>query len=165
MSSGSGSVYLQSVTFELSCCHHAGNPATLFLWLPTEVFTHMAFEGQDGGAGAFVPFTWHNLPFGPPHSVTISAAKYGLVEMGHFHAIPEVVAVAADRLVAIVRVGTDSSVVVRDLANGALSTTSASELRAPPALLDATIARCSLSCRRQKPSGNVLGAAKQSLRI
>ena len=38
--------------------------------------------------------------------------------MGHLHAIPDVVAVAADRLVAIVRVGTDGSVVVRDLANG-----------------------------------------------
>ena len=74
----------------------------------------MAFEGQDGGVGAFVPFTWHNLAFGRLHSVTISAAKYGLVEMGHFHAVPEVVAVAADRLVAIVRVGTDGSVVVRD---------------------------------------------------
>ena len=60
--------------------------------------------------------------------------------MGHFRAIPDVVAVAADRLVAIVRVGTDGSVVVRDLANGGLTTTSASELRAPPALLDATVA-------------------------
>ena len=60
--------------------------------------------------------------------------------MGHFHAIPDVVAVAADRLVVIVRVDTDGSVVVRDLANGGLSTTSASELRAPPALLDATLA-------------------------
>ena len=60
--------------------------------------------------------------------------------MGHFHAIPDVVAVAADRLVVIVRVGTDGNVVVRDLANGGLSTTSASELRAPPALLDTTVA-------------------------
>jgi hypothetical protein len=60
--------------------------------------------------------------------------------MGHLHTIPNAVAVAADRLVVIVRVGTDGSVVVRDLANGGLSTTSASELRAPPALLDATVA-------------------------
>ena len=60
--------------------------------------------------------------------------------MGHLQAIPDGVAVAADRLVAIVRVGTDGSVVVRDLANGGLSTTSASELRAPPDLLDATVA-------------------------
>ena len=60
--------------------------------------------------------------------------------MGHFHAIPDVVAVAADRLVVIVCVGTDGNVVVRDLANGGLSTTSASELRAPPALLDTTVA-------------------------
>ena len=60
--------------------------------------------------------------------------------MSHFHAIPDVVAVAADRLVVIVRVGTDGSVVVRDLSNGGLSTTSASELRAPPALLDTTVA-------------------------
>ena len=37
--------------------------------------------------------------------------------MGPFHVIPDVVAVAADRLVAIVRVGTDGSVVVRVLAN------------------------------------------------
>lgn len=56
--------------------------------------------------------------------------------MGHFHAIPDVVAVAADRLVAIVRVDNDGSLIVRDLANGGLSTTSASELSAPPALLD-----------------------------
>jgi putative transposase len=60
--------------------------------------------------------------------------------MGHFHAIPDVVAVAADRLVAIVRVDVDGSVVVRDLANGRLSTTSASELSAPPGLLDPTVA-------------------------
>ena len=60
--------------------------------------------------------------------------------MGHFHAIPDVVAVAGDRLVAIVRVDVDGSVVVRDLANCALSTTAASELSAPPALLDPTVA-------------------------
>ena len=52
------------------------------------------------------------------------------VEMGHFLALPDVVAVAADRLVAIVRVDPDGSVVVRDLANGTLSATSASELSA-----------------------------------
>ena len=55
--------------------------------------------------------------------------------MGHFHAIPDVVAVTAERLVAMVRIDVDGSVVVRDLANGALSATSASELRAPPAML------------------------------
>ena len=60
--------------------------------------------------------------------------------MGNFQTIPDVVAVAADRLVAIVRVDDDGSVVVRDLANGGLSTTSASELSAPPALLDPTAA-------------------------
>lgn len=60
--------------------------------------------------------------------------------MGHLHAIPNAVAVAADRLVVIIRVDTDGSVVVRDLATGGLSTTSASELRAPPARLDATVA-------------------------
>ena len=60
--------------------------------------------------------------------------------MGHFQAVPDVVAVVADRLVAIVRVDDDGSVVVRDLANGGLSTTSASELSAPPALLDPTVA-------------------------
>ena len=36
--------------------------------------------------------------------------------MGHFHALPDAVAVAADRLVAVVRVGSDGGVVVRDLA-------------------------------------------------
>jgi putative transposase len=56
------------------------------------------------------------------------------MEMGHFQALPDVVAVAADRLVAIVRVELDGSVVVRDLANGVLRTTSASELRAPASL-------------------------------
>jgi hypothetical protein len=56
------------------------------------------------------------------------------MEMGHFQALPDVVAVAADRLVAIVRVDLDGSVVVRDLANGVLRTTSASELRAPASL-------------------------------
>ena len=60
--------------------------------------------------------------------------------MGHFHAIPDAVAVAAGRLVAIVRVGSDGGVVVRDLANGGLSTISASELSAPPALSDPAIA-------------------------
>ena len=60
--------------------------------------------------------------------------------MGHFHALPDAVAVAADRLGAVVRVGSDGGVVVRDLANGGLSTISASELRAPPALSDPTIA-------------------------
>jgi hypothetical protein len=38
--------------------------------------------------------------------------------MGHFLALPDVVAVAANRLVAIVRVDPDGSVVVRDLAYG-----------------------------------------------
>ena len=59
--------------------------------------------------------------------------------MGLFHAIPDAVAVAADRLVAIVRVDNDGSVVVRDLANGGLSTTSAAQLRAPLSLLDPTV--------------------------
>ena len=56
--------------------------------------------------------------------------------MGHFQALPDVVAVAADRLVVILRVEEDGSVVVRDLANGGLSTTSASELNAPPSLAE-----------------------------
>lgn len=53
------------------------------------------------------------------------------MEMGQFLALPDVVAVAANRLVAIVRVDSDGSVVVRDLANGALIATTASELSAP----------------------------------
>ena len=60
--------------------------------------------------------------------------------MGHFHAIPDAVAVAADRRVAVVRVGSDGGVVVRDLANGGLSTISATELSAPAALSDPTAA-------------------------
>jgi putative transposase len=58
--------------------------------------------------------------------------------MGHFQALPDVVAVAGGRLVAIVRVDDDGNVVVRDLANGGLSTTSAAKLSAPLPLLDAT---------------------------
>ena len=46
--------------------------------------------------------------------------------MGPFCAIPGAVAVAADRLVAIVRVGGHGDAVVRDLANGGLFTISAS---------------------------------------
>ena len=60
--------------------------------------------------------------------------------MGHFYPIPDSAAVAAGRLVAIVRVGSDGGVVVRDHANGGLSTISASELSAPPALSDPAIA-------------------------
>lgn len=60
--------------------------------------------------------------------------------MGRFHAIPDAVAVAANRLVAVVRVGSDGAVVVRDLASGGLSTITASELSAPPALSDPTVA-------------------------
>ena len=59
--------------------------------------------------------------------------------MGHFHALPDAVAVATDRLVAVVRVGSDGGVVVRDLANGGLSTISASELRTPPTSSDPTV--------------------------
>ena len=59
--------------------------------------------------------------------------------MGHFHALPEAVAVAAERLVAVVRVGSDGGVVVRDLATGGLSTISALELRVPPTSSDPTI--------------------------
>ena len=62
--------------------------------------------------------------------------------MGHFHALPDAVAVAAVRLVAsvrVVRAGSDGGVVVRDLANGGLSTISASELRMPPTSSDPTV--------------------------
>jgi len=59
--------------------------------------------------------------------------------MGHFHALPDAVAVAADRLVAVVRVGSDGGVVVRDLASGGLSTISASEHRVPPTSSDPTV--------------------------
>ncbi len=67
-------------------------------------------------------------------SVTICAHRYGRAEMGHFQALPDVVAVAADRLVVIVSVDDDGGGGVPDLANGGLSTTSASELSAPQSL-------------------------------
>ena len=54
--------------------------------------------------------------------------------MGQFQVLADVIAVASGRLVAIVRVEADGSVVVRDLANGSLRTTVASELSAPPYL-------------------------------
>jgi len=46
--------------------------------------------------------------------------------MGQLQVLADVIAVAAGRLMAIVRVEGDGSVVVRDLGSGALSTTSAS---------------------------------------
>jgi len=52
--------------------------------------------------------------------------------MGRLHVVPDCVAVAADRLVVIVRVDDDGSVVVRDLASGRVHATDAAELRAPP---------------------------------
>lgn len=59
--------------------------------------------------------------------------------MGLFHALPGAVAVAAGRLVAVVRVGSDGGVVVRDLADVGRSTISASELCAPPTQSDPTV--------------------------
>jgi putative transposase len=90
--------------------------------------------------------------------------------MGHFHALPDVVAVAADRLVAVLRVGSDGSVVVRDMANGGLSTISASELRAPPmssdptvtstaSLVRATDAQWELARRREAVIAELVGAS------
>ena len=58
--------------------------------------------------------------------------------MGQFYALPGVVAVVADRLVSIVSVDDDASVVIRDLASGRLSSTSAADLSAPPALSEPT---------------------------
>lgn len=52
--------------------------------------------------------------------------------MGQLQVLADVIAVASGRLVVIVRVEADGSVVVRDLADGSLRTTSASELSAPP---------------------------------
>ena len=57
-----------------------------------------------------------------------------LMEMGQFQTLPDVVAVATDRLVAIVRVELDGSIVIRDLATGAVRTISVSELSAPASL-------------------------------
>lgn len=53
--------------------------------------------------------------------------------MGKFRILADVIAVASDRLAAIVRVEDDGRVVVRDLANGSLHSVSAAELSAPPA--------------------------------
>ena len=66
------------------------------------------------------------------------ALPCGQMAMGKFQTLPNVVAVVGDRLVVIVRVGDDGYVVVRDLATGGLSTTSASALSAPPSLSDAS---------------------------
>ena len=52
--------------------------------------------------------------------------------MGRFQVLADVIAVASGRLVLIVRVEADGSVVVRDLAAVSLRSTSASELCAPP---------------------------------
>lgn len=54
--------------------------------------------------------------------------------MGHLRLLAGSVAVAADRLVAIVRVEPEGGVVIRDLANGSLGTVSAAELSAAPSL-------------------------------
>ena len=56
--------------------------------------------------------------------------------MGTIRVLPGVIAVVADRLISIVRVEDDGSIVVRDFANGALSTTSASELHPMPSHSD-----------------------------
>jgi putative transposase len=58
--------------------------------------------------------------------------------MGRLQLAPEAVAVAGDRLVAIVRVAADGSVTVRDLANGRLQVVSASEISAIPSLTGPT---------------------------
>jgi len=52
--------------------------------------------------------------------------------MRQLSVVPDAVAVCADRLVAIVRLQSDGSVAIRDLANGQLRTTSAVALSAPP---------------------------------
>lgn len=88
--------------------------------------------------------------------------------MGHFQALPDVVAVAGGRLVAIVRVDDDGSVVVRDLANGGLSTTSAAGLSAPmpldgtsptiTAILQATDAQWERARRREAAIAGVANA-------
>ena len=66
----------------------------------------------------FRPFHLAQPCICPLQSVTNCAAECARSEMGHIHTIPDVVAVAAEQLGAIVRVDNDGSVVVRDLANG-----------------------------------------------
>lgn len=89
--------------------------------------------------------------------------------MGHFQALPDVVAVAGGRLAAIVRVDYYGSVVVRDLANGGLSTTSAAGLSAPmpldgtsptiTAILQATDAQWERARRRERAIAGVVANA------
>ena len=79
------------------------------------------------------------------------ALPCGYMAMGQFQALPDVVAVVGDRLVVIIRVGDDGHVVVRDLATGGLSTTSASALSAPPSLSDASAPTLSSIVRATDP--------------
>ena len=60
------------------------------------------------------------------HHVTVGVRGVG---MGRLRVAPDALAVAVDRLVAIVRVAADGAVTVRDLANGSLLVVS-SELSA-----------------------------------
>ena len=61
--------------------------------------------------------------------------------MGLLQVLADVIAVAAGRRVAIVRVEANGSDVARDLADGSLHTTVASELRAPPSPSAPTVPR------------------------
>ena len=63
--------------------------------------------------------------------------------MGQYRVLADFVAVASDRLVAIVRVEDDGKVLIRDLAKGGLQVVSASELSAPPSAWKATPAALS----------------------
>lgn len=52
--------------------------------------------------------------------------------MGRFQVVPSAVAVSGDRLVVIIGIDLEGIVTVRDLANGKVCTTSATDLKAPP---------------------------------
>ena len=56
--------------------------------------------------------------------------------MGRFLVLPDVVAVAADRLVVIVSIDSEGAIIVRDLASGIVRAATAAELSALPASPD-----------------------------
>ena len=82
--------------------------------------------------------------------------------MGHFHALPDAVAVAADRLVAVVRVGSDGGVVVRAtwLMAGCLRSPSRDSARRRHWLIRLQHPRHPW-CTQLTPSGSLPGAAKR----
>ena len=59
------SVFLQAVTFALSCCHRLIERTPRLLCLGAVALAHIPIVGHRGDTGRFAPFTWHNLAFDP----------------------------------------------------------------------------------------------------